>query len=110
MLTVLGMLQPAEVQVEIIRSGQEWADLRDQWDTLLTESVFPSVFLSFDYLHSAYNAFHTRHSEPFILTLKNNEGVLLGVTPFRRSVRRQGGVNLNVLESPLPWLPSGCLQ
>jgi CelD/BcsL family acetyltransferase involved in cellulose biosynthesis len=103
MLTALRMLQSAEMKVEVVFSGQEWADLREQWDRLLAESVFPSVFLSFDYLHRAYSAFHVGHSEPFILTVKDDEGVLLGIAPFRRSVRRQGGVSLNLLEYLVTW-------
>jgi CelD/BcsL family acetyltransferase involved in cellulose biosynthesis len=91
------------MNVELVQSGRAWSHLREQWDILLEKSVFPSIFLSFDYLHSAYTAFHAGHSEPFILTLKNDEGLLLGIAPFRRSVRRQGVTDLAVLEYLVTW-------
>jgi CelD/BcsL family acetyltransferase involved in cellulose biosynthesis len=91
------------MNVALVQSEQDWTALRDQWDNLLEESVFPSIFLSFDYLHSAYTAFHAGHSEPFILTLKNDEGLLLGIAPFRRSVRRQGLTDIAVLEHLVTW-------
>jgi len=91
------------MNVKLVQSRQGWDDLREQWDMLLAESVFPSIFLSFDYLAKAYAVFHAGNSEPFILTLKNDEGVLLGIAPFRRSFRRQGGVSQAVLEYLVTW-------
>jgi CelD/BcsL family acetyltransferase involved in cellulose biosynthesis len=91
------------VNVELVQSPGEWNALRDQWDSLLAASVFPSIFLSFDYLVRAYAVFHAEGSEPYILTLKNAEGMLLGIAPFRRSVRRHWGISQAVLEYLVTW-------
>jgi CelD/BcsL family acetyltransferase involved in cellulose biosynthesis len=91
------------MDIEVIHYARDWKSLREQWDALLIESVFPSVFLCFDYLDRAYAAFHAECSEPFILTLKNEEGDLLGIAPFRRSERRQGGISQKILEYLVTW-------
>ena len=65
------MQMAIRMNVKLVQSRQGWDDLREQWDMLLAESVFPSIFLSFDYLAKAYGVFHAGNSEPFILTLKN---------------------------------------
>ena len=42
---------------ELLKSEQDWQALRHEWDGLLAGSVSPSVFMSFDYLHTAFRIF-----------------------------------------------------
>jgi CelD/BcsL family acetyltransferase involved in cellulose biosynthesis len=91
------------MNVELVQSEHRWDDLRDEWDLLLSESVFPSIFLSFDYLATAFNTFHARSSEPFILVMRDADGVLIGIAPFRRSQRRRWGIPQAVLEYLVTW-------
>jgi CelD/BcsL family acetyltransferase involved in cellulose biosynthesis len=89
--------------VERLQSEEDLHALCDQWDALLEDSVFPSIFLSFDYLTKAYAVFHSDTSEPFILTVRDGEGLLIGIAPLRRSSRRQWGINQAVLEYLVTW-------
>jgi CelD/BcsL family acetyltransferase involved in cellulose biosynthesis len=91
------------MSTELIRSGQGWLKLQDEWDSLLTASTFPSVFLSFDYLYNAYNAFHAHNSEPFILAVRNPAGSLIGIAPFRRSIQGRRGFRHAILEYLATW-------
>jgi CelD/BcsL family acetyltransferase involved in cellulose biosynthesis len=91
------------VNIELVQSTQAWNALRDQWDNLLADSVSPSIFLSFDYLSTAYKFFHSVDSEPFILIVKNADGTLIGIMPFRRSTRRYWGFSQAVLEYLVTW-------
>lgn len=91
------------MNVELLQSEREWHVLRDKWDTLVQESVFPSIFIHFDYLAKAFELFHSNNAEPFILVIRNLEGLLIGVAPFRRSTIRRWGVNLSVLEYLVTW-------
>jgi len=89
--------------VELLQSVEQWHALRGQWDALLEESGFPSIFLSFDYLANAYAIFHCDSSEPFILVVRDYEGVLIGIAPFRRSTHRRWGIKQAVLEYLVTW-------
>jgi CelD/BcsL family acetyltransferase involved in cellulose biosynthesis len=91
------------MNAELVQSEQEWYALRDQWDPLLKESVYPSIFLSFDYLTKAYALFHSDSSEPFILTVRDVDGLLIGIAPFRRTMHRRRGINQAVLEYLVTW-------
>ncbi|MCZ6504077.1 MAG: hypothetical protein O6945_16385 [Gammaproteobacteria bacterium] len=91
------------MNTELVQSEQGWQALRDEWDTLLAESVFPSVFLSFDYLVRAFAVFHAGHSEPFILTVRDSGGVLIGIVPFRRTMSPHWGGSHAVLEYLVTW-------
>ena len=91
------------MNVELLQSQDEWHALRDQWDALLQESVFPTVFISFDYLSKAFELFHSDSAEPFILVIRNIDGLLIGIAPFRRSTHRRWGVKQAVLEYLVTW-------
>ena len=91
------------MNTELVQSEQAWHALRDEWDMLLAESVFPSVFLSFDYLVTAFGIFHAENSEPFILTVRDSGGVLIGIAPFRRTTHRHWGGSHAVLEYLATW-------
>ena len=91
------------MNVELLQTDEEWYALREAWDVLLEESVFPSIFLSFDYLAKGYAAFHADTSRHFILTVRDTKGSLIGVAPFRRSTHRRRGINLAVLEYLVTW-------
>lgn len=91
------------MNVTLLQSEDEWHALRDQWDTLHEESVFPSIFTSFDYLSKAFELFHSGSAEPFILTIRNIDGVLIGIAPFRRSTHRRWGIKQAVLEYLVTW-------
>jgi hypothetical protein len=91
------------VNIELVQPTEAWNALRDQWDTLLADSVSSSIFLSFDYLSTVYKFFHAVNFEPYILTVKNTDGTLIGIMPFRRSTRRYWGVSQAVLEYLVTW-------
>ena len=91
------------MNVELLQSVDEWHAMRDQWDTLHKESVFPSVFTCFDYLAKAFELFHAETAEPFILVIRDLEGLLIGIAPFRRSIHRRWGINQAVLEYLVTW-------
>jgi CelD/BcsL family acetyltransferase involved in cellulose biosynthesis len=87
----------------LLRSERDWLELRQEWDTLLANSSWPSVFLCFDYLHTAYHAFHAGDSELFIITVRNRGGALIGIAPFRRSISGRPGLRQAVLEYLVSW-------
>ncbi len=91
------------MNVELLKSQKEWHALRKQWDTLLETSVFPSVFISFDYVVKAFELFHADSAEPFILVIRDPEGLVVGIAPFRRSMHRRWSVNQAVLEYLVTW-------
>ena len=91
------------MKVKLLQTDEEWHALRKDWDALLEESVFPSIFLSFDYLAKGYATFHADTSRPFILTVRDEKGSLIGIAPFRRSTHRRRGIKLTLLEYLVTW-------
>jgi CelD/BcsL family acetyltransferase involved in cellulose biosynthesis len=91
------------MRTNLVDSEQDWVALRGEWDALVAGSVFPSIFLTFDYLFHAFRAFHAAEATPFLLVLRSDDGALIGIAPFRRSRRRQRGLSLLVLEYVTTW-------
>jgi CelD/BcsL family acetyltransferase involved in cellulose biosynthesis len=83
-MTTLAVTAP-RIRAELIDDRESWSHLESEWDDLLQNSSFPSIFLSYDYLSRAWAHFHRRDSQLFLLTLRDTTGTLVGIAPFRRS-------------------------
>ena len=77
------------MDIALIRSETEFLALREQWNTLVDASVYPNIFMTWDWQSIWWKWFgkKTDSSELFILTIKK-DGELIGVVPFYRR-RRQ---------------------
>jgi CelD/BcsL family acetyltransferase involved in cellulose biosynthesis len=91
------------MQVSLVNTVAGWNTLSRDWERLLASSVHPSIFLSFDYQRTAFDAFHARDSEPFILVVSNRDGNLAGIVPLRRTQRSYRGVKRRVLQYLVTW-------
>jgi Acetyltransferase (GNAT) domain len=91
------------MSAELVESETEWAALHGEWDDLVANSTFPSIFLTFDYLFTAFRAFHAGDSQPFLIVLRSSDNDLIGFAPFRRSRRKYRGFTLRVIEYVVTW-------
>lgn len=91
------------MSIELIESETGWAALCGEWDELVANSTFPSVFLTFDYLFTAFRTFHAAHSQLFLIVLRSCDNELIGIAPFRRSKRQYRGFTLVVVEYVATW-------
>ena len=89
--------------VQLINTTEAWLGLRDDWDELVAGNSFPSVFMTFDYLWTAFGTFHQHDSELFLVAIHDARGELIGIAPFRRTRHRQQGFTLRVLEYVTTW-------
>lgn len=74
---------PVSLDIEVVRSLSGLGPLAKKWDALAIRSVHPSIFLSFDYMITAWKDFHQQDSDPFVLLIKDKDGSLVGIAPFR---------------------------
>ncbi len=44
------------ISVEIIDNVDKWEGLKPQWDSLVAQSLSPSIFLTYEFLSSAWKA------------------------------------------------------
>jgi hypothetical protein len=70
-------------KTQLITTWEEWVALSDQWNSLLMNSVHPSVFLTHEYLTNGWKHFHAEHSTPFILCIFDQQNKIIGIAPFR---------------------------
>lgn len=91
------------MSTNLLGSFEDWVSLRDEWNELVADSVSPSIFLTFEYLSIAWRTFHSQTSELFLITIRNTEGGLVGIAPFRSSIRKHGGFSLKVIEYVTTW-------
>jgi CelD/BcsL family acetyltransferase involved in cellulose biosynthesis len=71
--------------IDLIADEDALLKLESEWESLLTDSAHPSIFMSFDYQYAGWKAFHRGDSEPFVLVARDPAGAVIGIVPFRRS-------------------------
>ena len=103
-----------ELTATTAASLAEVEPIRDEWNRLLEESLYPSIYLRFEYFAAAVRAF----SDPddlFIVLLRGPQVELVGIFPFRLRRLRKGpfrptAVELAVtdeLDKPYPIIKRG---
>ncbi len=98
-LTTSASYSSSRLACEWIKTWEELLPLRDEWNSLLNQSVHRSIFLTFEWLTTAWQHFHRHDSELFVLTLRDDDQRLIGIGPFRRSLRREGRSNFETSTS-----------
>jgi CelD/BcsL family acetyltransferase involved in cellulose biosynthesis len=72
--------------VEEIRQEEEFFNLRDSWNELLTRSESKNIFLTWDWLYTWWK-YYGSDNKLIILLVKNN-GKLVGIAPFCEPERK----------------------
>lgn len=73
------------MQARIVRTTEEFRNLENEWNLLLSESGQNNIFLTFDWLFTWWQYFGTLHSVFIILISDRNK--LIGIAPFMLSNR-----------------------
>jgi CelD/BcsL family acetyltransferase involved in cellulose biosynthesis len=66
---------------EIITSYQQFRELRNEWNSLLSRSRANTVFLTWEWLDAWWQAYRTTE-RPYIILLWRNQDELVGIAPF----------------------------
>ena len=79
------------MHVTRVSSTEDFAALRDQWDNLLSVSKADTVFLTWEWAFSWWEAFRQADTDLFVLVVTENEKTL-GIAPLVLTRRRFGGL------------------
>lgn len=71
------------MQLQVISNPAELLGLENEWESLITESANPSIFMTFDYQYAGWSAFCSHDSAPSVITVRDTHGVLVGIAPFK---------------------------
>jgi CelD/BcsL family acetyltransferase involved in cellulose biosynthesis len=71
--------------IDLVTDEDALLRLENDWESLLADSAHPSIFMSFDYQYAGWKTFHRPHSEPFVVSVRDARGGLIGLVPFRSS-------------------------
>ncbi|WP_158219926.1 GNAT family N-acetyltransferase [Ideonella sp. A 288] len=74
--------------IQLIQSIGEFARLRLQWNALLSCSASDTIFLTWEWLFAWWSTYASDDDTLYILTVHDEEGVLIGVLPCYMSARR----------------------
>lgn len=86
------------MRVNVIDQIVDFANLKDEWNELLNSSNSTSIFLTWDWLYTWWAIFSENRSLE-IITVRNENGLLLGIAPFvKRSITYMGFVNITRIE------------
>jgi CelD/BcsL family acetyltransferase involved in cellulose biosynthesis len=84
------------ISVEIVDNVDKWEGLKPQWDSLVAQSLSPSIFLTYEFLFSAWEALG-RGSMLYILLI-NLDKDLLGIVPLKITQRKICGIPTKTIE------------
>ena len=70
-----------KTEVEVIESWQGVESLAGEWSNLLRQSRADTIFLTWEWVSSWISVAGKSH-KPFVITLRNTNGELLGLAPF----------------------------
>ena len=84
------------ISVEIIDNVDKWEGLKPQWDSLVAQSLSPSIFLTYEFLSSAWEAL-SHESILHILLIKFGKDPL-GIVPLKISQRKVYGIPTKTIE------------
>lgn len=87
----------AEIDIKRIGDVDSFANLKDQWKQLLSESTIQSAFLSWEWLYSWWQVYGER-KQLYLLTAWRGSA-LVGIAPLMREKRKKLGIGLKVLTS-----------
>jgi len=86
-----------QVQVEIVRERARLERLEDEYRALLNQCAATTVFVTWEWLITWLDIFgHT--CEPFVICVRDDRGLLVGVAPFKIASRRRYGIRVRQLE------------
>jgi CelD/BcsL family acetyltransferase involved in cellulose biosynthesis len=69
------------LRTDIISTDEQFRDLRDPWNDLLSRSRTNTIFLTWEWLYSWWEVFR-KDVELFIVTVKNEQEELVGIAPL----------------------------
>jgi CelD/BcsL family acetyltransferase involved in cellulose biosynthesis len=75
------------VNVSVITSWTELEQLKPVWNQLLFRSRATSIFLTWEWLETWYNAID-RKVDLYVVTVRDDSGLLVGIAPFYRAQLR----------------------
>jgi CelD/BcsL family acetyltransferase involved in cellulose biosynthesis len=79
--TTAGMRAQDGVVIERV-AEQDFAGMRERWNRLLDRSPTNEIFLSWEWMHSWWNAFKNDNKQLLILIGTDIRGDLIGIAPF----------------------------
>lgn len=73
--------QPARIGASVVRDGQGFAALEEEWEELYLDAPRASPFQSWAWLYSWWEHYGSHH-ELLLITVRNDLGTLVGVAPL----------------------------
>jgi CelD/BcsL family acetyltransferase involved in cellulose biosynthesis len=86
----------SDVSVEIIDNADNWEEMKAQWDDLVTQSLSPSFFLTYEFLSSAWKALGDAKILHILLIRVGKN--LLGIIPLKITQRKICGIPTKTIE------------
>ncbi|MGB0867662.1 MAG: GNAT family N-acetyltransferase [Granulosicoccaceae bacterium] len=76
-------LDPTDLNATILRDREQIEELRQEWNKLLDETSYPTVYSTYDFCLSGWKHFHEDDSSPYVVCLRHH-GKLVAVFPLRQ--------------------------
>jgi CelD/BcsL family acetyltransferase involved in cellulose biosynthesis len=100
--------------IDLVRDEAALLRLEPEWESLVSDAVHPSIFMTFDYQYAGWKAFHRDDSEPYVIVMRDPAGPIIGIAPFRRYSdpgwvrwRRLGYLGSFEIDRPAPVVRAG---
>ena len=72
------------LETQLLRDWSEIEKIRSEWDALLDQTIYPTVYSTYDFCFCGWEHFHDdESSSPFVVTVRD-EGKLVAVFPLRQ--------------------------
>src|SRR5262249_39215254 len=86
------------MSVRLIHNDREFAALEDQWNALLRQSRANTIFLTWHWLYSWWQAYGQAGDRLYILLVERQSRGIIGIVPFYlRTSKRFGIVPVRIL-------------
>ena len=83
------------LSIRIIDSEEDFINLEDDWNRLVSESTDPSFFSTFYFVRTAWQHYAKESDSLFILVFQREEKIV-AIAPFRIRVQRQRGCKISI--------------
>lgn len=88
----------AKLTVSCLREDLAFQQLESEWNELLNDSTSRTIFMTWEWIWTWWRVYG-RDGDLYVMTVRDGDGLLLGIAPFKLAKRRLAGlIRTSVLE------------
>ncbi len=74
------------MRIDVVTEEIQFSALKEEWNALLGESENNEITLTWEWLHTWWDAFKNASRKLLILTVRESDGKLIGIAPLQRQI------------------------